>query len=255
MDVLALFRLDGKVAVVTGGGTGIGRAIALGLASAGADVVVAGRRPGPLESVSEEIELLGRRSLAVTADVTVAADLERLAGQAESTFGHVSIWVNNAGGLQGEPMGNLPTITAESWHSIIDRNFTSVWMASVAAQAVLEDGGAIINVSSVAGLRNGAPGHGVYSAAKAATNHLTKTLALECAPRRIRVNAMAPGHTRTADYDRSSGFDDAKFAKLAAKQPLGRIGRDEDYAAAAVYLASEASSWITGHVLVISGTP
>lgn len=255
MNVLDLFRLDGKVAVVTGGGTGIGRAIALGLASAGADVVVAGRRPGPISDVKEEILRSGRNSLAVTADVTIASDLERLATLAQRTFGHVSIWVNNAGGLQGEPMGNLPTITEDSWHTIVDRNFTSVWLASVAAQGVLDDGGAIINVSSVAGLRNGAAGHGVYSAAKAAANHLTKTLALECAPRRIRVNAIAPGHTRTDDYDRSSGFDDAKFAKLAAKQPLGRLGQDEDYAAAAVYLASEASSWITGHILVVSGTP
>ena len=126
MDVLSLFRLDGNVAVVTGGGTGIGRAIAHGLASAGADVVVAGRRSAPLEQVSTEIREEGRRALAVSADVTVAADLRRLGDAALATFGHVSIWVNNAGGLQGEPMGTLPVITEDSWHTIVDRNFTSI---------------------------------------------------------------------------------------------------------------------------------
>lgn len=255
MNVLDLFRLDDRVAVVTGAGTGIGRAIALGLAGAGANVVVAGRRSGPLEAVSGEIARMGRSALAVPTDVTASDQLESLARRARDEFGSVSIWVNNAGGLQGEPMGTLPTITEKSWHAIIDLNFTSVWLASVAAQGVLEDGGAMINVSSVAGFTKGAPGHGVYSAAKAAVNHLTQTLALECAPRRIRVNGIAPGHTATADYYRSSGFDDAKFQKLAAKQPLGRLGRDEDYAAAAVYLASEAASWVTGHTLIVSGTP
>ena len=254
-DVLNLFRLRGAVAVVTGGGTGIGRAIALGLASAGADVVLAGRRPEPLAAVAAEIESGGHRAVAVPTDVTQRAELDELADRAVAEFGPVTIWVNNAGGLQGEPMGPLTSVTEESWHTIFDRNLTAVWLASVAAQRVLADGGAIINVSSTGGLTKGAPGHAVYSAAKAAVNHLTQSLALECAPRLIRVNAIAPGHTQTADYESASGFTDAQFAKLGTKQPLGRIGRDEDYAAAAVYLASEASSWVTGQILVVSGTP
>lgn len=253
-DVLSLFRLDGGVAVVTGGGTGIGRAIALGLASAGCDVALAGRRPDPLHTVAREIDALGRRAIAVPTDVTDRAALEHLAARA-AELGPVTTWVNNAGGLQGEPMAVLPKVTEESWHTIVDRNLTAVWMASVVAQTVLVDGGTILNLSSTGGFAKGSPGHGVYCAAKAAVNHLTQTLALECAPRRIRVNAIAPGHTRTEDYDESSGFDDAKYAKLASRQPLGRIGRDEDFAAAAVYLASEASSWVTGQVLVVSGTP
>jgi NAD(P)-dependent dehydrogenase (short-subunit alcohol dehydrogenase family) len=198
---------------------------------------------------------MGRRALAMPTDVTIRADLDRLATSAIDTFGPVTTWVNNAGGLQGEPMRVLTEVTEESWHTIVDRNFTAVWLASAIAQRALRDGGTILNVSSTGGLKHGAPGHGVYSAAKAAVIHLTQTLALECAPRGIRVNALAPGHTRTEDYDEASGFDDAKYAKLATKQPLGRLGRDADFAAAAVYLASEAASWVTGQVLVISGTP
>ncbi len=255
MSTLDLFHLDGHVAVVTGGGTGIGRAIALGLADAGADVTVAGRRQAPLEQVAAEIEARGRRALAVSTDVTSTGDLERLTADVASTFGAASIWVNNAGGLQGEPMGKLSSITEQSWHTVIDRNFTAVWLASRAADGLLRDGGSILNVSSTGAFANGAPGHGVYTAAKAAVNHLTKTLALELAPRRIRVNAIAPGHTATDDYYRASGFTDEQFEKLARKQPLGRLGRDEDYAAAAIYLSSQAASWITGQVLVISGTP
>jgi NAD(P)-dependent dehydrogenase (short-subunit alcohol dehydrogenase family) len=255
VNTLELFRLDGHVAVVTGGGTGIGRAIALGLADAGAHVVVAGRRPEPLAQVAGEIEARGRRALAVPTDVTVAAELDHLVEQVASTFGDASIWVNNAGGLQGEPMVVLSSVSESSWHTVIDRNFTAVWLACRAADPILRAGGSVLNVSSTGSFARGAPGHGVYTAAKAAVNHLTKTLALELAPRRIRVNAIAPGHTATEDYYRASGFTDAQFEKLASKQPLGRIGRDEDYAAAAVYLSSGAASWVTGHVLVISGSP
>ena len=254
-NVLDLFALDGQVAVITGGGTGIGRAMALGLAEAGADVVLAGRRPGPLEAVATEVRSRGRRALALPTDVTVLTELERLAARSVDEFGSVTVWVNNAGGLQGDPMGKVADVTEEVWHSIVDRNFTSVFLASKVAQTVLADGGTIINVSSIGGLRDGTPGHSAYCASKAAVNHLTQSLALECAPRRIRVNAIAPGPVATEDYYESSGFTDAQFEKMASKQPLGRLGCDDDFKAAAVFLASSASSWITGQIIVVSGAP
>lgn len=253
--VLDLFRLDDQIAVVTGGGTGIGRAMALGLAEAGADVVVAGRRPDPLSAVAAEIAAVGRRSLAISTDVTATVELERLAARTVEAFGPVSIWINCAGGLQGDPMGKVPDISEEVWHSVVDRNFTSIFLASKVALTVLRDGGTIINVSSIAGSRSGAPGHSVYSAAKAAVNHFTQSLSLECAARGIRVNAVAPGTVATEDYYEASGFTDAQFAKLATKQPLSRLGNDDDFKAVAVYLASPAASWVTGQIITVSGTP
>lgn len=254
MGILDLFRLDGRVAVVTGGGTGIGRGIARGLADAGASIVVAGRRKDPLDAVVAELTAAGHRALAVPTDVTVEAEVAALAEQA-AAFGPVHIWINNAGGLQGEPMGPLARTSEASWHTTFDRNLTSIFLSARVAPGALVDGGAMLNVSSTASATRGAPGHGVYSAAKVAVNHLTQTMALELAPRRIRVNAIAPGHTQTADYESTSGFTDAQFAKLGTKQPLGRLGRDEDYAAAAIYLCSEASSWVTGQTVYVSGTP
>jgi 7-alpha-hydroxysteroid dehydrogenase len=252
MTVLERFQLDGQLAVVTGGGGGIGRGIALGLAEAGADVVVAGRRPEPLERTAAEIEACGRRALAVRTDVTEPDQVHHLAERA-GELGTVTCWVNNAGGLQEQRLGRLDEIGEAAFAAIVELNLISVWRGAKTAAGALADGGSIINVSSIGGMRPGMPGNGPYTAAKAAVNHLTTTLAAELAPRRIRVNAIAPGPVATEDYYDASGFTDAQFAKLAAKQPLGRLGEEEDFGSAAVFLASPASAWITGHVLVVAG--
>ena len=255
MGILDLFRLDGEVAVVTGAGTGIGRGIALGLASAGADVVVAARRAPMVEAVADEIRALGRRSLAVPTDVMETAEVQHLIDATMAEFGKIDIWVNNAGGMQGERPVVLRQHTHETMAHIMGLNFTAVWECIALAQAAMTPGGRIINVSSIAAFRDGTPTNGPYGAAKAAMNHLTKTYALELARRRIRVNAIAPGTVDTEDLRESLRATDEQVEAIAKNQTLGRLGKEEDFGAAAVYLASKASDWVTGHVLVVSGTP
>jgi 7-alpha-hydroxysteroid dehydrogenase len=253
MDVLSLFRLDGEVAVVTGAGTGIGRGIALGLASAGADVVVAGRRPDKIEAVAAEIRATGRRAIAVPTDVMVDAEVQNLVDRTVAEFGKLDIWVNNAGGLQGERPVALRQHSEESFDQIVGLNFTAAWRCIRLAQAAITPGGRFINVSSVAADRNGSPTNGPYGAAKAALNHLTKTYALELARRKIRVNVLAPGPVDTEDSRESLRDGLAGLEAMAQATTLGRLGTDEDLAAAAVYLASRASDWVTGQVLTVSG--
>ncbi len=256
MSIIDLFRLDGEVAVVTGAGTGIGRGIALGLASAGADVVVAARRAPMIEAVADEIRALGRKALAVPTDVMDEAQVQALIDAAVAQFGKIDIWVNNAGGMQGERPVVLRQHTDETFGHIMDLNFTAVWKCIALAQAAISPGGRIINVSSIAATRDGTPTNGPYGAAKAAVNHLTKTYASELARRRIRVNAIAPGTVDTEDLREAIRATDEQVETMAKNQLLGRLGNPEtDFGAAAVYLASKASDWVTGQVLTVSGMP
>ena len=255
MAILDLFRLDGEIAVVTGGGGGIGRGIALGLAEAGADVVLAGRRVEKIEAVAEEVRSRGRRALAVATDVTKADQIDRLVTAALAEFGKITTWVSNAGGAQEAKLDFLARTTEESWDRITTLNFKAVWLCAKAAHDVLPPGGSLINVSSRGAFTDGAPFNGVYTASKAAVNHLTKTMALEFSRRGIRVNAIAPGAVETEDFYDASGFTREQFEQMAARQPLKRLGNDEDFGAAAVYLASKASSWVTGSVLIVAGGP
>lgn len=255
MNILDLFRLDGEVAVVTGAGTGIGRGIALGLASAGATVVVAARRAPMIEAVAAEIRASGGRATAAPADVTDDAQIQNLIDRTLAEFGKLDIWVNNAGGLQGERPVVLRQHSPASFRTILDLNYVAAWRCIALAQAAMTPGGRFINVTSTAALRNGTPTNGPYGAAKAALNHLTKTYAAELARRRIRVNAIAPGPVDTEDMREALHADDAQMTAMAQSVTLGRLGRDEDFGAAAVYLASRASDWVTGQILVVSGGP
>lgn len=255
MSILDNFRLDGEVAIVTGAGKGIGRAIALGLAEAGADVAVASRTAGDIDRVANEIRALGRKAIAIPTDVTKMESLEALAEQTVAELGSLSIWVSNAGGLPDGTPRYLTRTPEDKWDAQIDLNLKSVWMgAVVAARHMHDDGGSIINISSRASI-GGQVKNGPYGASKAATNSLTQTLSLELAPK-IRVNAVAPGPIPTENFDESMGIDSDEKRQALLKQfqiPLARFGAEEDIASAVVYMASRAAGWVTGQCLFVTG--
>ena len=253
MGVLDRFRLDGKTAVVTGGSLGIGHGIAIALAEAGASVAVASRREAQLEAAVQAIESTGAKALGVKTDVLVAEDVAALAERTASELGAVSIWVNNAGGNLDRQLHQLTDTTRENWDTLVGLNLTSVWWgSSVAATQMSAGGGSIINISSVAGHR-ASPGFGPYGACRAGVMQMTKTLAVELAPKGIRVNCIAPGTVETEMLLETLRLDHEGVQPMAAGIPLGRLGQPEDFAGAAVFLASDASSWVTGVTLDVAG--
>jgi 2-dehydro-3-deoxy-D-gluconate 5-dehydrogenase len=253
-DVLASFRLDGKVALVTGAGRGLGRGIAIALAGAGANVALWDVNLPDLDSVGEEIAAVGRRVLAKKVDVAEAAEVELATAAIAAELGGLDILVNNAGVTSGSPFENLPE---EDWERVMSVNLGGVYHASKeAARQFLHQGrgGSIINIASISGLvgnRGGNNSH--YCASKGGVIALTRSLAVEWAPQRIRVNAIAPGYFVTPMTDRLKQRDAAFYQELVGRVPLGRFGRDVDLAGAVVYLASDASSFVSGHVLVVDG--
>jgi len=253
MCTLDKFRLDGHVAVVTGGGRGIGRAIALGLAEAGADIVLAARRTEEIEAVAEEVKALGRRGLGITTDMMDMDQIENLAEQTVKEMGKLSIWVNNAGGADDRTMRKLVDVPESQWDYQAGLNLKAVWAGAVAAAKRMDEGSSIINISSIEAF-NPSPTNGPYAAAKAGVHALTKTLAKELAPK-IRVNAIAPGPVPTEVFLEATGLTMEMMPMVAEqmKIPMGRMGTEEDMAPAAIYLASEASNWVTGQILTISG--
>ena len=245
----SLFQLTDHVAVVTGGGRGIGEGIAKAFAAAGAAVVVAARRTEEIERVAAEINASGGVATPYTTDVTDRAALDALAAHAVESHGPLTTWVNNAGGSPARmPLADLDR---ESWDACVALNITSIWEASVVAAQAMADGGSIINISSMAAY-GPVPGSGHYAAAKAATNSLTQTLARELAPR-VRVNGIAPGVVPTEIMMTALGIDEEQAEAMGAAIPMGRVGTPDDLGQAAVYLASPAAAWVTGQIINVNG--
>jgi 7-alpha-hydroxysteroid dehydrogenase len=246
--MLERFRLDGRVALVTGAGRGIGRGIALGFAEAGADVVCAARTESEVNDTADAIRALGRRAIAVRADVTEASELETLAVRA-SEFGKVDILVNNAGGW---PPSSILKTTQTSFEDAFRFNVLSAFLMSQHVIPGMQEagGGVILNISSALSHLVEKP-FVVYGTCKAALNHMTRMMAHELAPK-VRVNALAVGAVETSALSPFISMGDLK-QKMESMTPLGRIGTPEDVAAAAVYLCSSAGEWVTGKVFEVDG--
>jgi 3-oxoacyl-[acyl-carrier protein] reductase len=243
-------KLNGKVAVVTGASKGIGAGIAKALGEAGASVVVnyASSKEGA-DRVVKHIEEHGGKAIAVKADMSKASDVEALFGKAKSEYGRLDVLVNNAGVFKFDP---IEGVEETEFH----REFRTSWGPILAIQQALklmDSEGSIINISSVYSL-NPYPGSIIYSATKGALDVVTKVAAKELGARKIRVNSILPGVTRTEGIESVEGFEDTVAKQLIASTPLGRLGEPVDIARAAVFLASpESAAWITGETLRVGG--
>jgi gluconate 5-dehydrogenase len=257
MKLSDLFSLRGKVALVTGGGRGIGRFIATGFAEAGADLVLVSRKMKNLEATAKALaEEFGVRVVPLACDVSSSDAIESMLARAREQFPRIDILVNNAGASWGAPTLDFPL---EQWDRLFDVNVRGVWIITQKVAKIMKEqgGGNIINISSVMGFRGSdelthpaVP----YNSTKAAINLLTMNLAVKLAPYNIRVNAIAPGFFRTdmMAYIEKPEFKAALDLTLAAI-PLGRIGDSDDMKGLAVFLASDASSYMTGQILINDG--
>jgi NAD(P)-dependent dehydrogenase (short-subunit alcohol dehydrogenase family) len=245
------FSLAGRVALVTGASRGIGRALALGLAQAGADLVLAARKAPDLETVAEEVRALGRRALAIPAHLGRRPDLDRLFDTTLASYGRLDVLVNNA--ATNPVFGPLLDIEEEAWDRIMTLNVKGYLLAAQrAARAMVPHGrGVIVNVASTAGLR-ASPGLGAYSVSKAAVIMLTRVLARELAPHGIRVNGVAPALIETR-FSEALWKNPEILATYLKSTPLGRAGQPDEVAGTVVYLCSDAASYVTGQTVVLDG--
>ena len=244
------FSIKGKVALITGASRGIGQAIAVGFARAGADVIVASRKLPDLEKVAQEIRGMGRKSLAVEAHVARMEEIKNLLSKIKEEFGKIDILVNNAG--TNPTMASALDVDERAWDSIMNLNLKGLFFLSQAAARVMKEkgGGKIINVASTAGITPDLLP--IYSISKAAVIMATKVMAQQWAQYNIRVNAIAPGLTKTRFSE--ALWNNPDILKMAmSKTPMGRVAEPEEMVGAAIYLASDASSYVTGQVIALDG--
>ncbi|MBX6395361.1 MAG: SDR family oxidoreductase [Alicyclobacillaceae bacterium] len=253
MHARDLFDLTGRVAIITGGGRGLGREIALGYAEMGADVVLCSRRVENCEQVAKEVQALGRKALALGCDVANPADVQQVVDETIKTFGKIDILVNNSGTSWGAPVLEMPL---DAWRKVMETNVTGTFLMSQAVgRHMIErgEGGRIINIASVAGLV-GSPPEVLdaigYSASKGAIVNFTRDLAVKWARYNILVNAIAPGFFPTK---MSQVVIERNGEEILRGTPIRRFGREGELKGAAIFLASAASSYITGHVLTVDG--
>lgn len=250
--VLDKLRLDGKVAVVTGAGTGLGKGMALALADAGADIVAAARRPGPIEATARQVVALGRRALAIPTDITDSAQVNSMVERAIAELGKIDILINNAGG--GGPSRGRPLweISDTEWRQGVDADLSGTFYCcrAVARHMVERRSGTIINVASGSGMR-GQPNSFMYNAAKAGTIVLTKSLAVSLVEDNVRVHCIIPGYF--VNNDPQSEEEWQRLRDRGRFVPVGRIGYPSEMGPLAVFLASEAASYMTGEIVCMDG--
>ena len=248
-NILDSFSLEGKVAVVTGASSGLGVSFATGLAEAGADIAICARRVAKLEETKRKVEALGRRCVAVEADVTKAEDCERFIKTAVDELGKVDVLVNNAGLATAVPATREDP---DEFRKVVDANLNgSYFMAQAFARNISESGGSIVNIGSVLGSTTAFLPQAAYGASKAAIIGLTRDLAQQwTARKKIRVNALAPGFFESEMTDQ---YPEGYLDQMMFRVPAGRGGKHQELVAAAIFLASDASSYVTGIPLPVDG--
>lgn len=250
MSVMEAFDLEGKVAVVTGGNTGLGEAFAGALSEVGASVAIAARSRGRSEEVVEEISDSGGKAAAFEVDMTDPAQVERMLNEVTERLGSVDILVNNAGICYHRPAAEVPR---EEWLEVFDLNVHGLWHCAqmVGRQMISRSGGVIVNIGSISAMIVNRPQmQPAYNASKAAVHQLTKSLAAEWAPHGVRVNTLAPGYVKTA----MAAVDRPEFQRHWIEDtPMQRYAMPEELGPSLVYLASDASGFMTGSVLVVDG--